>query len=96
MQSIAATISWCARLSPARISGSGTCFAPPSTITSAPRLPATTRSMSHSALSSGVGLTIQRSAIRPRRTAAIGPRNGISEIASAADAPMNAGMSGVF
>jgi hypothetical protein len=28
------------------------------------------------------------------RTGAIGPRNGISEIASAADAPMNAGMSG--
>ena len=42
------------------------------------------------------GLTTKRPSMRPTRTAAIGPRNGMSEMCSAADAPISASMSASF
>ena len=69
-------------------------FAPPSTMTSALRLPATTTSRSLSSTMSGDGLMTSSPSTRATRTAAMGPRNGISEIVNAVDAPTKPGMSG--
>ncbi len=65
-------------------------------MTSAPRLPATTRSRSPSSVCSGEGFTSSSPSSRPTRTAEIGPRKGIGESVSAPDAPTKAAMSGVF
>jgi hypothetical protein len=75
-------------------SASVACLALPSTITSASRLPATTRSIPDSASWELGGFTMSSPSIFPTRTAPIGPRKGRSETASAAEAPIKAGMSG--
>ena len=67
---------------------SGISFDSPSTITTESSLPATTISSSVSSNCSIVGFNINSLLILPTRTPAIGPSNGISEIDSAADAPV--------
>src|SRR5918993_657688 len=70
------------------MTSSGTSFAPASTIVIASFVPATTRSRSLSAIWSYVGLrTKSPSSVLPTRTAPIGPSKGMSDIASAAEAP---------
>jgi hypothetical protein len=78
------------------MSASGSSFAAPSTITSALRLPATTSSRSLSGSCAGEGFSTKLPPMRATRTAEIGPRKGISESVSAAEAPTNAARSGVF
>src|SRR5579885_806996 len=73
--------------SASRTTSSGSIFAPPSTITIASRVPATTRSMSLSPSCAVVGLMTKRPPTRPTRTAATGPPQGMSERVSAAEAP---------
>ena len=75
---------------------SGRILAPASTIMIASRVPETTRSSSDSASWLVVGLTTNSPSMRPTRTAATGPGNGISLIVSAADAAMVPRMSGSF
>ena len=78
------------------MTASGSSFAPASTIMIASRVPATIRSSSESASSVCVGLMTNWPSIRPTRTDAIGPRNGISLIVSAADAASVPTTSGLF
>jgi hypothetical protein len=76
------------------MTASGRSFAPASTIMIASRVPATTRSSSDSSTWLKVGLITNSPSMRPTRTAATGPANGISLIVSAADAasvPMTSG-----
>ncbi len=71
-------------------------FAPPSTMTMASRDPATSNCNSLSGYCDVIGFTTSCPPMRPMRTPAIGPLNGMSETSSAADAPMSAGMSASF
>ena len=66
---------------------------PASTIIRLSRVPAMTRLMSLPSSSWKVGFTRNSPSMRPTRAPAIGPANGMSEMASAADAPIIAGMS---
>ena len=78
------------------MTASGSRFAPASTIMIASRVPATIRSSSESFIWLKVGLTTNSPSIRPTRTEAIGPLNGISLIVSAADAAIVPTTSGRF
>ncbi len=69
---------------------SDTSLAPPSTITMASRDAAMMTSRSASARWASVGFATNWPPTRPTRTPAIGPLNGMSEIWSAADAPVSA------
>ena len=71
-------------------------FAPASTIMIALTVPETTKSRSLSLSCSKVGLMTKAPFTMPTRTAPIGPRNGISEIVSAAEAASVPRMSGSF
>ena len=71
-------------------------FASPSTITMVFSFPETIISISDSSICVRVGFTTNSPLIRPTRTVAIGPLNGISEIISAADAPTPANVSAIF
>ena len=75
---------------------SGRILAPASTIITASRVPATTRSRSLSSSWLVVGLVTNSPLMRPTRTAPMGPRNGMLLTASAAEAPLTARMSGSF
>ena len=75
---------------------SGTRLAPASTMMVFSGVPATTRSRSPSATSRYVGIKMNLPSFMPMRTAAIGPLHGMSEIASAHDAPIKPGMSASF
>ena len=85
---------WPNRMASAMTS-SGRRLAPASTIMIASRVPATIRSSSESLSWLKVGLTTNSPSIRPTRTDAIGPLNGISLIVSAADAAIVPRMSGI-
>ena len=78
------------------MTSSGRILTPASTIMMASRVPETTRSSSDSASCEMVGLRTNSPPIRPTRTAAIGPWNGISLIVRAADAAIVPRMSGSF
>ncbi len=78
------------------MTSSGSRFAPASTIMIASRVPATIRSSSDSLSWLNVGLTTNSPSIRPTRTEAIGPLNGISLIVRAADAAIVPTTSGRF
>ncbi len=92
-------IGWSARW-PNRIASAITSsvrsLTPASTIMIASRVPETMRSSDESASCVVVGLMTNSSSMRPIRTAAIGPRNGISLIVSAADAAIVPRTSGLF
>ena len=78
----------------ASISTSSATSAPlPSTMTMASRLAATNRSSSDSSRWAKVGLTTNWPPIRPTRTPANGPAQGMSERCSAIDAPVMASTS---
>ena len=83
-----------ANMSASTISGSGTSFAPPSTITIASFVPATTMFMSLSASSALVGLQINEPPTLPTLTAARGPSKGMSETMSAAEDAVSESTSG--
>ena len=68
-------------------------FAPASTISSASSVPATTRSSWDSGMSASAGLTTNLPSSLPILTAPICVGNGMSESASAAEAPFIARMS---
>ena len=78
------------------MTASGRILAPASTIMMASRVPETTRSSSDSASWLYVGLSTNSPSMRPTRTAAMGPWNGISLMVSAADAAIVPMMSGSF
>ena len=67
---------------------SETSFAPASTIVMPPLCPATTRSNVLFAMSASSGFTTSSPLTQPMRTAPIGPSQGMSEIASASEAPL--------
>ena len=69
-------------------------FASDSTISTAASVPATTRSSAPVTSSVLVGLSTYWPFSQPTRAAPIGPLNGMPESASAAEAPIIAGMSG--
>ena len=76
------------------MTASGRILAPASTIMIASRVPETMRSSSESSSWLYVGLTTNWPPIRPTRTAATGPMNGISLIVRAHEAakvPMTSG-----
>ena len=75
---------------------SGRILAPASTIMMASRVPETTRSSSDCSSWLVVGLTMNSPSMRPMRTAATGPRKGISLMVSAAEAAMVPRTSGSF
>ena len=75
---------------------SGRILAPASTIMTASRVPATTRSSSLSASWLLVGFVTNSPPMRPTRTAPTGPWNGMWLMLSAAEAPLRARMSGSF
>ena len=87
-------ISTCAVSIASSIFSSGTSFAPASIIAILSCVPATVKVKSLWALCSTVGFIIISSFTKPTFTAAVGPPNGISEIESAADAPIIAATSG--
>ena len=86
-------ISSCAISSASSSSASVISFAPASTIRIASSVPATIRSSSDSARSTSAGLTTNLPSSLPMRTAAICVGNGMSDRASAAEAPFIARMS---
>jgi hypothetical protein len=78
----------CAASSAPTTCGSVASFAPASTITMPSLVPATTRSMVLCLRSSKVGLITYEPLIMPTRTPPIVFSNGMSEMASAAEAPV--------
>jgi hypothetical protein len=72
---------------------SATSCAPASTIVIASGVPQTIRSSVDSFVSGRVGLTTSSPSRQPTRTAPTGPRNGIGDSMSAAEAPLMARMS---
>ena len=86
----------CARRMASRTMSSGSSRAPASIINTPARVPATTRSSLLSASSAYVGLITKRPSTYPTRVAPIGPSKGMSDIVSAAEAPLIAGMSRGF
>ena len=76
------------------ITSSGTSFAPASIIAIFSSVPATVNVKSDTFLCSSVGFITIFPSTNPTFTAAVGPPNGISEIESAADAPIIAATSG--
>ena len=83
----------CANISASTMTSSATCCAPPSTITMASRLAATIRSSSEVSRWATVGLTTNSPSMRPTRTPANGPAQGMSDRCSAAEAPVMASTS---
>ena len=83
----------CPKRSASSTAASETCFAPPSTMTSALAEPATMMLRSAASISAWVGFAISLPSTRETRTAAIGDGNGTSESITAADAPTNASTS---
>ncbi len=77
------------------ISSSDTSLAPLSTMLMASFVPATVNSISVCSACSTVGFKTYSPLIRPTSTPAIGPSNGISEIANAKEDPNIAAISGV-
>ncbi len=80
----------CAKRIASSTSSSDTSFDSPSTIRIASRLPATKMFRSLRSKSGRTGLTTSFPSMRPTRAPAIGPVKGISEIESAAEAPIMA------
>ena len=78
------------------MSASLTTLAPPSTMTTPVLEPATMMLMSQRAQSWMGGLIRSSPSMRPTRTEAIGPANGMSDKWMAAEAPTIASMSGSF
>ena len=89
------TAAWPKR-SASTITCSDTSRAPPSTITMASREAAMMTSRSHSARCARVGFATNWPFSRPTRTPAKGPPKGMSEMWSAAEAPVSARMSVSF
>jgi len=87
-------ISSCAKSMPLSMTSSDTSFAPASTIRTASAVPATVSASSEASRCSSVGLTMYSPSMKPTLTPLIGPAHGISLIASAAEEPIIAGMSG--
>ena len=87
----------CANMTAPSISSSESSLASDSTIITASRVPATTRSRRPSATCVWVGLRMYSpSFVKPTRAAPIGPMNGTPERVSAAEAAIIATMSGSF
>ena len=86
----------CATLSASTTSASEISSAPPSTIRTESAEPATVMSMLENSSCWNVGLRTHWFSIRPTRTAAIGPCHGTSDIDSAAETPIRAGMLASF
>ena len=89
-------ISSCPNKIASSITSSGSSFAPASTIITASFEPATVKFRSDFSLCSTVGFTTNFLSIRPIRTPAIGPLNGISDTHNAQDAPIIAANSGAL
>ena len=89
-------IAACAASSAPMTCDSVTSFAPASTMTMPSAVPATTRSMVPCLRSSNVGLMMYSPLIMPTRTPAMVFSKGMSERASAADAPVIASTSASF
>jgi len=87
---------WCAVEIASAMRSSGNSRAKPSIICTDALDPDTITFRSLVSSWSSVGNTTKRPSIRPRRTEAIGPKNGKGETASAADAPIMASTSGSF
>ena len=87
-------ISLCASLIASNIVSSGTSLAPASIIVILFKVPATVNVKSLFSLCSSVGFIIIFPSTNPTFTAAVGPLNGISEIAKAQAAPIIAATSG--
>ena len=79
-----------------KMMSSGISFASPSTIKIASFVPATTIFNVVTSNCASVGLTTILPSTRPMRTPAIGPAQGISEMDNAAEAPINAQISGAW
>ena len=94
--SMSCTFTSCALPIASRITASDTSFAPASTMTTASRVPATTISSALSFSWANVGLTTYSPLMYATRVPETGPPNGISDIVSAAEAPMIERMSGSF
>ena len=87
-------ISLCPSLIASNITSSGTSFAPASIIAIFSSVPATVNVKSDTSLCASVGFITILPSTNPTFTAAVGPPNGISDIESAADAPIIAATSG--
>ena len=95
-RSISGWADWWANMRASTITSSPSSAAPPSTITIASRLQATSRSRSERARSANVGFTTSLPSMRPTRTPAYGPAHGMSDRCSAIEAPVIASTSDAF